>query len=251
MPPRKPIRPVVGTWLTGLLAVLPLALTLILVGWLVGIINRFLGPSSLFGRSFTIFGDAYLAHPMLAYLFGTLLVVVLVYLLGLVVQSRLKAPFKAMVDGTLRRIPLVGSVYNLADRFVSVIGDRQEADIAAMSPVWCFFGGDGVAVLGLLPNPEAQSIDGRLYFTVLVPTAPIPVGGGLIFVPVDWVKPADFGIDTLTSVYLSMGITPPKRPVAGAGARKAASRKASTGANAAAPGVLPDAERREHRDRGA
>jgi uncharacterized membrane protein len=131
-----------------------------------------------------------------------------------VVQSRLKAPFKALVDGTLRRIPLVGSVYNLADRFVSVIGDRQEADIAAMSPVWCFFGGDGVAVLGLLPNPEAQLIDGRLYFTVLVPTAPIPVGGGLIFVPVDWVKPADFGIDTLTSVYLSMGITPPRRPAA-------------------------------------
>ncbi|CAN5723321.1 DUF502 domain-containing protein [soil metagenome] len=212
MAPRQPLKPLFATWLTGLLAVLPLALTLILVGWLVGIVNRFLGPSSLFGRSFTIFGDAYIAHPMLAYLFGTLLVVVLVYVLGLVVQSRLKAPFKRLIDGTLRRIPLVGSVYTLADRFVSVIGDRQEADIAAMSPVWCFFGGDGVAVLGLLPNPEAQMIDGRLYFTVLVPTAPIPVGGGLIFVPVAWVKPADFGIDTLTSVYLSMGITPPRRP---------------------------------------
>lgn len=228
MPPRKPLNPLAATWLTGLLAVLPLALTLILVGWLVGIVNRLLGPSSLFGRSFTIFGDAYLAHPLLAYLFGTLLVVVLVYLLGLVVQSRLKAPFKALVDGTLRRIPLIGSVYNLADRFVSVIGDRQEADIAAMSPVWCVFGGDGVAVLGLLPNPEAQRIDGRMYFTVLVPTAPIPVGGGLIFVPVDWVKPADFGIDTLTSVYLSMGITPPKRPAATASAACKDATRAAT-----------------------
>jgi uncharacterized membrane protein len=242
MAARQPLKPLFATWLTGLLAVLPLALTLILVGWLVGIVNRFLGPSSLFGRSFTVFGDAYVAHPLLAYLFGTLLVVVLVYVLGLVVQSRLKAPFKAMVDGTLRRIPLVGSVYNLADRFVSVIGDRQEADIAAMSPVWCFFGGDGVAVLGLLPNPEAQLIDGRLYFTVLVPTAPIPVGGGLIFVPVAWVKPADFGIDTLTSVYLSMGITPPRRPTtATAGLGKGAQREP-------APAVVPAPERREFRD---
>ena len=57
-----------------------------------------------------------------------------------------------------------------------------------------------------------------MHLTVLVPTAPIPVGGGLLYVPAAWVKPADIGIDTLTSVYLSMGITVP-RPGAAAAAR--------------------------------
>ncbi|GAA4855806.1 DUF502 domain-containing protein [Luteimonas vadosa] len=222
MTTRTLLKPLFTTWLTGLLAVLPLVLTIALLGWLAALVNSLVGPGSLFGRSFTVFGETFSLHPLAAYALGTLLVLVLVYLLGVVVQSRLKQPVKALVDGTLRRIPLIGSVYNLADRFVSVIGDRQEADIAAMSPVWCFFGGDGAAVLGLLPNPEPQRIDGRLYFTVLVPTAPIPVGGGLIFAPVEWVKPADFGIDTLTSVYLSMGITPPRRPAAGAKGRRAA-----------------------------
>jgi uncharacterized membrane protein len=224
MTTRALLKPVFATWLTGLLAVLPLVLTVVLIGWLVGLVNGLLGPASLFGRSFTVFGETFSLHPLAAYALGTLLVVVLLYLLGVVVQSRLKQPVKALVDVTLRRIPLIGSVYNLADRFVSVIGDRQEADIAAMSPVWCFFGGEGAAVLGLLPNPEPQRIDGRLYFTVLVPTAPIPVGGGLIFAPVEWVKPADFGIDVLTSVYLSMGITPPKRPAPRAKARNAVNR---------------------------
>ncbi|MOA55052.1 hypothetical protein D3C78_1787730 [compost metagenome] len=42
-----------------------------------------------------------------------------------------------------------------------------------------------------------------------MPTAPIPVGGGLIYVPVEWVRPADMGVEGLTSVYLSMGLTPP------------------------------------------
>lgn len=216
--PRNPLRPVVTTWLTGLLAVLPLVLTLVLLGWAVGIVNRFIGPSSLFGRSFTVFGDWFAANPVFAWLLGTMLTIALVYLLGLLVQSRLKAPIKALLDNTMRRIPLVGSVYALAERFVSVIGDRQQADIAAMSPVWCFFGGDGVAVLGLLPNPEPIEIDGRSYLTVLVPTAPIPVGGGLLYVPAAWVKPAEIGIDTLTSVYLSMGITAP-RPGAAAATR--------------------------------
>ncbi|MEN1941310.1 DUF502 domain-containing protein [Luteimonas sp. MJ246] len=214
--PSRRLPPLVATWLTGLLAVLPLVLTLVLLGWAVGIVNRALGPSSLFGRSFTVFGDWFAAHPVVAWLLGTLLTIAAIYLLGLLVQSRLKAPFKALLDNTMRRIPLVGSVYALAERFVSVIGDRQQADIAAMSPVWCFFGGDGVAVLGLLPNPEPVQLDGRTYLTVLVPTAPIPVGGGLLYVPADWVKPADFGIDTLTSVYLSMGITLPRGKIPGA-----------------------------------
>jgi len=206
---KKRLRPVVTTWLTGLLAVLPLVLTLVLLGWAVGIVNGIVGPRSLFGRSFTVFGDWFAAHPMAAWLLGTLLTIALVYLLGLLVKSRLKAPIKAMLDNTMRRIPLVGSVYALAERFVSVIGDREEADIAAMSPVWCFFGGDGVAVLGLMPNPEPVELQGRMYLAILVPTAPIPVGGGLLYVPADWVKPAEIGIERLTSVYLSMGITSP------------------------------------------
>ncbi|WP_207918364.1 DUF502 domain-containing protein [Luteimonas terricola] len=213
---KKHLRPIVTTWLTGLLAVLPLVLTLVLLGWAVGIVNGVLGPNSLFGRSFTVFGVWFAAHPMAAWLLGTMLTLALVYLLGLLVQSRLKGPFKALLDNTMRRIPLVGSVYALAERFVSVIGDRQEADIAAMSPVWCFFGGDGVAVLGLLPNPEPIELQGRMYLTVLVPTAPIPVGGGLLYVPAEWVKPAEIGIDTLTSVYLSMGITTPRPGAASA-----------------------------------
>ena len=42
-----------------------------------------------------------------------------------------------------------------------------------------------------------------------MPSAPVPVGGGLLYVPVDWVKPADMGIDMFTSIYVSMGITLP------------------------------------------
>lgn len=205
------LKPFLSTWLTGLLAVLPLVLTLGLVVWVVGLLNRFIGPESLFGRSLSVLG-MFAGSPTLAWLLGTALVLVAIYLLGLLVQSRLKGPVMAAVEAAMRRIPLVGRVYDVAQRFVSVIGDRgSAADIAAMSPVWCSFGGSGVKVLGLLPNPEPLDIQGRMHLAVLVPTAPIPLGGGLLYVPVEWVVPADIGVDTLTSVYLSMGITAPLR----------------------------------------
>ena len=35
----------------------------------------------------------------------------------------------------------------------------------------------------------------------------MPVGGGLLYVPTDWVTPADIGIEALTSIYVSMGVT--------------------------------------------
>jgi uncharacterized membrane protein len=44
---------------------------------------------------------------------------------------------------------------------------------------------------------------------VLVPTAPVPFGGALIYVPAEWVRPANIGVERLTAVYVSMGITPP------------------------------------------
>jgi len=62
-------------------------------------------------------------------------------------------------------------------------------------------------VLGLLSSLEPVHVGGHAYLAVLVPTAPVPVGGGLIFVPVDWVSPAEVGMETLTSIYVSMGVT--------------------------------------------
>ena len=80
-----------------------------------------------------------------------------------------------------------------------------------MRPVWCFFGGgDGVAVLALQPTSEPVELEGRPHLAILVPTAPIPVGGGLLYVPAEWVKPANMGVDALTSIYVSMGLTPPR-----------------------------------------
>src|SRR4029077_4910189 len=90
--------------------------------------------------------------------------------------------------------------------------DRKNQDgLKSMSPVWCFFGGEGgAAVLGLLPMPRAITIDDQQYHVVLVPSAPVPVGGCLVYAPVEWVRPADFGVEALMSIYVSMGATTPQ-----------------------------------------
>lgn len=206
---KRSIESIAGTWLAGLLVVLPIGLTIVLVVWLADLLIRFFGPGSIVGRMFAAIGAPLAGDSPFAYLLGTLLLIAAIYPIGLAVQAGLKRPLKILADRTLRRIPLLGSLYDMADRVVGLLDRSQSADLRAMSPVWCFFGGDGAAVLALAPSAEPIMIEGRAYRAVLVPTAPVPVGGGLLYVPVEWVKPAQVGMDRVISTYVSMGMTPP------------------------------------------
>jgi uncharacterized membrane protein len=48
------------------------------------------------------------------------------------------------------------------------------------------------------------------YHAVLIPSAPVPVGGSLLFVPANSVRPADLPVDAFMSIYVSMGVTGPQ-----------------------------------------
>ncbi len=198
-------------FLAGVLLLLPLAVTAFVVAWSVSFIYGFVGPGTVVGRFLTSLGLGFSSSSLLAYLIGILIVIAMIYLLGLiaiVLQERLQDA----LDRIMRRIPLIGTVYDLSRRFVSMV-DRKDADgLKSMSPVWCFFGGgrDGAAVLALLTSHEPVMVGGARYLGVLIPTAPVPIGGGLIYVPEDWVSDAEIGMDQLMSIYVSMGVTPPK-----------------------------------------
>jgi uncharacterized membrane protein len=198
------------TWLTGLIAILPLLLTVVVISWLAEFVQRFIGPQTAVGLLLRSVGLPFGAKGIPAWLLGIGVVVAAIYFLGLVIQSGMQARLQKMLDGTLRRVPLVGAVYDMSNRFVGVFGKKNQTDVKTMSPVWCFFGGDGgTAVLALLPNPEPIMLDGHRYHVILVPSAPIPIGGGLLFVPAAWIKPANFGVEALTSIYVSMGVSMP------------------------------------------
>lgn len=206
-------------FLTGLLAALPLMLTIFITGWLLSLINHYFGPASAFGRFLVSLGFGVGASEITLYLIGLALIVGAIYALGLLVHSRLGSWIATLFDRTIRRVPLVSNVYDLSSRFVSIVDSSKGDSIKNMSPAWCYFGGKpGAAVLALLPSKSPISLGGEDYLAVLVPSAPVPFGGALIYVPAAWVEPAECAIEDLMSVYVSMGITPPaKGPSAGAG----------------------------------
>jgi len=199
------------TFLAGFLVLLPLAVTIAVIVWVGTFIYAYLGPDSAIGRILISIGFGFSNSPVIAYALGAVVVVGLIFLLGLLVESRLESRVRHLIDSLMQRIPFVGNLYDVSKRFVAIMDRKDQDGLKSMSPVWCFFGGDGgAAVLGLLPMPKPIIIGGERYHVILVPSAPVPVGGALIYVPADWVKPANIGVEALMSIYVSMGVASPQ-----------------------------------------
>lgn len=205
-------------FLAGLLAALPLIATAALLLFLGQLIVSWLGPGSMLGRMLRAVGLSVADAPWVGYLLGLAVVLVLVFALGLLVEKGLQRWFHSVVDGLIRRIPGVRTVYDAVRRIVEMVARREDTPLKAMQPVWVRFGGaetteaahtddSGISVLALLSSAEPVLVQGRPCLPVIVPTAPIPIGGGLLFVPAGRVTRADIGMDALSSLYVSMGMT--------------------------------------------
>lgn len=203
-------------FLSGLLALLPLVLTIALIGWLGDFLAGYVGPGSIVGQLLTQLGLS-VGPGTTPYLIGVLLTLLAIFVLGFLLETRLWTLVSGALDSLMLRIPVVSTIYALSKRFVSLVDMKDDDGLKKMSTVWCFFGGEaGAAVLALMPSSTPIRFGNIDYVGILVPTAPVPVGGGLIYVPSNWIKPANCGVDELMSVYVSMGATPP-----GAGSKAA------------------------------
>ena len=209
-----------GTLLAGVVALLPLLLTALLLAWAGGTARDYVGPGSQVGEWLRQLGLSVVTAEAFAWVAGVALLLAALWLTGLLVRASLLDWLFGLLEGLVLRIPVVGPIYGMAGRFAKLLGPHKGGDVQAMTPVWCRFGGPdakggGAVVLALLTSPEVVLIEGARHRPVLVPSAPVPVGGGLLFLPEAWVTPAGLGIDELTSLYVSMGVALPAKLTTG------------------------------------
>lgn len=204
---KKVMRP----FLTGLIMIFPLVITIIVIVWVINFLSGMMGPESGFGGLLESLGLNFVSNKVVAYLIGLSATLVLVYFLGLLVQVGLRNQLNYLTDNVMKRIPLIRTIYDASRKLTNLFELKDQPDMKSMSPVLCYFGGKGgTAVLALLTSREIITIDGNEYYSIMIPSSPVPVGGAILYVPVKWVEKVDFGIDGLVNVYVSMGVTGPE-----------------------------------------
>jgi uncharacterized membrane protein len=193
-------------FLTGLITILPLAATLLILILTGSMVYEWLGPKSWFGKIVTFLGFG--GGNILRYFLGLLVIGALIFGLGLLTEKGLQKGLKKLIDSIILKIPLVITISETISHFVGLLTKNPDQKMQGMSPVWCYFGGKGgVVLLALLSTPHPIKIGENSYYSVIIPTAPVPIGGGVFFVPESWVEQAPIGIEGLTSIYVSMGAT--------------------------------------------
>ena len=205
------LRRLLRSFLAGIVAVLPVVITVAIVAWVAGFVRQILGPGTLIGEGLTALGLRFVTNDTTAYLIGGLLVLVCVLLIGVAVEAGAKNLFQRLVDLAMRRIPIVNCIYGTSKQLVTLFEKKDPEKVQGMKAVFCFFGEKtGAGILALLVSPEQYCINGRNYHIVIVPTAPMPIGGGLFFIPVEMVQPTDVSVEGLMSIYVSMGVSAPQ-----------------------------------------
>ena len=193
------LRRLTGFFIAGVLAILPVVVTVAVV---------VCGPETFIGRQLTAIGMQVGKDAATPYFLGWSVVIVVVFAVGLLVELGAKKWIGKTVESAFKQIPIVGSIYSTSRQMIDMIGPNENDAMKGMTPVFCSFGTESPSrVLALLVSPERYTVLDREHLIVIIPTAPVPFGGAMMFIPVENVVPAGMPIDGLISMYLSMGAT--------------------------------------------
>ncbi len=134
--------------------------------------------------------------------------IVVIFVLGALLESGSKRMMERIAQKTVHRLPLVRAIYKATDKFINLVPSGDSDQLKGMQVVFCQFGQgkDSTGTLALMPTPEMFKIGERDYRIVVIPTAPIPIGGAMLFMPAESVFPTTMSIDAFIGSYVSLGV---------------------------------------------
>jgi uncharacterized membrane protein len=202
----------VSTFLSGLFVILPVAITVAIMAWAGGKLTEMLGPDSVVGGALRSVGLRFVTDERVATVIGWALVIGGICAVGLLAKSLARNRIEGLLERMMNRIPLVGSVYGPVAQVVGMLKKDDKAQMEGMAVVFCWFGGEhgGGGVLGLRASQQTYRFRGEDCQIVYVPTSPVPMSGGILFVPSNLVHKVDMAVDDLMKIYFSLGVLAPQ-----------------------------------------
>ncbi len=195
-------------WLfTGLLVIVPGAITISVLHWIVGMLDQTL----------LILPEAWHPDRLLGFHipgFGVLLTLLILLVTGAVTSNFAGRKLVAWGDHLVSRIPVVRSIYSsvkqVSDTLFSESGNAFRTAVLVQWPregVWT------VAFVTGAPSGEVAAYLRDEFVSVYVPTTPNPTGGYFVMVRKSDCVELDMSVDAALRYIVSMGVVAPVDPV--------------------------------------
>ena len=190
--------------ITGLMSIIPITLTYWIIKNLFlffskpgkGIINFIFSSQNL--------NTAYLIY--LEYLFGFILTIIFLYLLGLLVSNVLGKKIYKIFENLLNRIPIVSKIYRSIKQITSTLSMPQSK--AFQKVVLIEYPRVGLWTICMVTG-ETKNKD-ELFYNVFVPTTPNPTSGFLLFIKASDTKKIDLTVEEGLKIIISGGMISPE-----------------------------------------
>ncbi|MHC0052884.1 DUF502 domain-containing protein [Actibacterium sp. D379-3] len=223
---RAPLRGIRGSFLTGLVVIAPIGLTVWLIWTVVGWIDAFVLP---------FVPDAYQPDELFRQLFGeettvnirgvgVVFFLVFTVIVGWIAKGMIGRSFLNWAEGLVDRMPVVRSIYSGVKQLAETVFAHSETSFDKACLVE--YPREDIWAVAFISTTTKGEIDRKIpredpLISVFLPTTPNPTSGFLLFVPREKVIMLDMSVEDAAKLVISAGLVYPSEKKTGAGARDA------------------------------
>lgn len=205
---------------TGLIALLPIVLTVYIFNWIVGIMMSLLGNSFvtiIIKNILLVFveeGDMDYYFQLLVYFISLVTMIIGTCLVGFTLKIVFFAKIIKKAKELFIKIPLIKQVYTTISQIIEVaVSDREKS---YQKVVMVEYPRKGIYSIGFLTSEDNFLIGSAIgreekVYNVFIPTSPNPTSGMFIVVPESEVKILNIKIDDAIKLIISGGVILPEK----------------------------------------
>ena len=197
---RKFFRQLRDTFISGLLAIIPVGATFYIVWVIYHLIDGVVGENTPFGKMVKNALGKWIPG------IGIYLTLILILLIGLITRNFLGRTLHYYMERVFFSVPGVRKMYSTLKQFTNALLDR---DTSSFQKVVMFeYPKEGINVVGLVTNEnlgELQTLTGEKCLLVYAPTAPNPLSGMMLIIPEEKVTYLNIPVEDALSMVISSG----------------------------------------------
>ena len=179
------------TLIAGLLAILPIGVTIFVLKFFFELLDPILGPIFDMGNVRIFPG------------LGVIVLLILLYVVGIITTKILSARIVNVGHKLIEKIPVISSIYSTTRSGVEILSGTQGFESRGV--VLVDFPRPAMKAIGLI-TAELGVLNGEPMVAVYIPTTPVPSSGFLIVVALSDVTPTDISVDDAMKIIVSGGI---------------------------------------------
>ncbi len=197
-------------FLSGLLTLLPLLLTVFVMGFVFRFLSDIGKPivTPVLSRLATLYPESlgWIANPWVATTLGVVATIALILWVGVLAHRVLGQRLLRWFEALMQRIPFANQIYGGVRKLIDILQTKPEG---ANRVVLIDFPHKEMKSIGFVTRVLREQGTDRELAAVYVPTTPNPTSGYLEIVPLERLTPTDWSVDQAMSFIISGGAVSP------------------------------------------